>query len=84
MGFVVPKRVGTAVARNRLKRRLRAAIAALPLAPGWDMVISARPAAANASYAELAAALADLLARARALQTAPRAEEPMPERHQTP
>lgn len=83
VGLVVPKRVGTAVVRNRLKRRLRAALAALPLATGWDFVISVRPAAANASYAELAAALADLLARVRALQTAPRAEEPMPERQQT-
>ena len=56
--FSVSTRVGGAVLRNRLRRRLRAAAMAAGLG-GWpmDVVVVARPAAATASYAELAAEL---------------------------
>lgn len=65
-GFVVSKEVGKAVVRNRLKRRLRAIIGGwlAQLARGYDVVIVARPRAAEASYAELQSALLDLLRRA--------------------
>lgn len=56
VGFVVSKAVGTAVVRNRVKRRLRhlmrARIDSLAQ-PVW-LVIRARPAAAQASSATLA------------------------------
>ena len=40
VGFAVRKSAGTAVARNRIKRRLRAAVASIDLRPGFDIVIS--------------------------------------------
>lgn len=70
VGFSVSKRVGGAVVRNRVKRRLREAARhkVLSLAAGWDIVITARPAAAQASYVALNAELRELLARAALLR----------------
>lgn len=67
VGFSVSKRVGGAVVRNRVKRRLREAVRVrlTSLPAGWDIVISARPAAANADYATLDAELGGLFERAR-------------------
>lgn len=70
VGFSVGKRVGGAVARNRVKRRLReiARRQMLPrVAPGWDLVIIAWPPAAMADSAALAAELERLVARAKVL-----------------
>ena len=65
-GFVVSKRIGTAVTRNRVKRRLReAARAMLPrLRSGWDLAFRARQPAAEASLGELRAAMEELTLRA--------------------
>lgn len=63
-GFAVGKRIGTAVVRNRVKRRLREAVRALQPAGGWDVVVIARPAAAEADFAGLRGALAALFRRA--------------------
>ena len=55
MGLSVSKKVGTAVKRNGVRRRLkeifRSAAAGLP--GDLDFVISARPTAAEASFEEL-------------------------------
>ncbi|MBI3909776.1 MAG: ribonuclease P protein component [Armatimonadetes bacterium] len=69
-GFAVGKSVGQAVARNRVRRRLREIIRALEtrIRPGVEMVFTARPAAKDASFRELSAAVEDLLRRARALR----------------
>lgn len=65
VGFVVSKAVGNAVVRNRVQRRLRHAVrerlAVLP--PGSLLVVRAQPAAALASYAELAGDLERCLQR---------------------
>jgi ribonuclease P protein component len=55
VGLVVSKAVGSAVARNRVKRRVRASVRELldQLEPADILVIRATPAAADASYAEL-------------------------------
>jgi ribonuclease P protein component len=65
VGFVVSKSVGGAVVRNRVKRRLRALMAArlVRVPQGYDVVVRANPAAANVSYAELGADLDRLLAQ---------------------
>ncbi len=56
-GFAVSKAVGGAVVRNRVKRRLRAIIAAqLASVPeGTAIVVRALPPAATATFPELAA-----------------------------
>jgi ribonuclease P protein component len=70
IGFSVSKRVGKAVVRNRVKRRLRASAYALRevIAPGWDLVVIARQSAAVATAAQLGAELDQLCGRARLLK----------------
>jgi len=67
VGFVVSKAVGTAVVRNRVKRRLRhAARESLIELPGSAvLVVRALPPAAESTYEELASDLARCLERAR-------------------
>jgi ribonuclease P protein component len=66
--FSVSKRVGNAVTRNRLRRRLREALRSLPLREGYDIVVVARPAAAEKDYWTLRAELARLLGRGKLLR----------------
>jgi ribonuclease P protein component len=63
-GFAVGKRVGKAVERNRVKRRLREIVRSLDPAGGWDVVIIARPAAATADFSALTGAVRSLFGRA--------------------
>lgn len=72
-GFVVSKRVGNAVTRNRVKRRLRAIIQArlTSIAAGFDVIITAQPATATSAFADLAAAAEAALRRARLWTIAP-------------
>jgi ribonuclease P protein component len=69
IGFSVSRRVGGAVARNRVKRRLREVMRRklARIAPGYDLVITARPGAADARMETLEQEVAGLLARARLL-----------------
>ena len=66
-GLSVGKRVGKAVTRNRVKRRLREILRLTLLKPGWDIIFIARPAAANADYASLEKSVEGLLSRAQLL-----------------
>lgn len=65
--YSTPRRVGNAVTRNRLRRRLREALRSLPLREGFDVVVVARPEAAPASFHALRSELTLLLRRARLL-----------------
>ena len=62
-GFSVSKRVGKAVTRNKVKRRLREIVRLIPVKSGWDIVFIARPAAATADYANLRSSVVGLLSR---------------------
>lgn len=52
-GLSVGKRVGHAVARNRVKRRVRHALVGMDVAGGWDVVVTAKPQASGVSYGAL-------------------------------
>jgi ribonuclease P protein component len=67
LGISVSKKVGGAVERNRVRRRIREILRAqLPCwKDGFDAIVVARPDAAKASFAELARALQELAQRAR-------------------
>lgn len=64
-GFTVSKKVGKAVVRNRIRRRLKEAARELMASarPGFDYIIIARPDAVDRTYAELKADLAHALSR---------------------
>jgi ribonuclease P protein component len=64
-GLATGKALGPAVVRNRVRRRLRAAIRSLlPLVrPGWDVLLIARPAIVRADHRAIGTALSRLLAR---------------------
>ena len=60
-GFVTSKKLGKAVVRNRVRRRLREAVRVLSLEPAWDVVVSTKTKAAAAGFQELRGSVADLL-----------------------
>ena len=76
-GFSVSHRVGKAVMRNRIKRRLREILRVTPLKRGWDIIFIARPAAATVSYANLKGSVESLLSRAHLLEAAERRSSSM-------
>ncbi len=70
MAYAIGRAIGTAVVRNRLRRRLRELLAARAsdLPPG-AYLIGAQPVAAARSYTELQFDVDALIARVRAMST---------------
>lgn len=78
MGIVVSRKVGKAVVRNRVRRRLReglrellhqppASAASLGSRPSFDLLVIARPSAAEADYHQLKRSLKSALERGKLL-----------------
>ena len=63
-GFSISKKTGSAVTRNKLRRRLREIIRNIELKLGWDIVITLRPKANEVRFSELRDSLKSLLRRA--------------------
>jgi len=78
-GITVSRRLGKAVERNRVRRRISEAVRLIwdLVAPGWDMVWIARPASKSAEFAEIQEGCIRLLRRARVLKSAPPSEMPI-------
>jgi ribonuclease P protein component len=66
-GLVVSRRVGKAVVRHRVRRRLREILRQLQIKPGWDIVLIARAAAAAAGYTDIKKEVRALLTEANLL-----------------
>ncbi len=63
-GLTVSRRIGKAVVRNRIKRRLREILRRMDLPAGWDLIVAARNPAAQADYTTLGRSVVTLLVRA--------------------
>ena len=66
IGLSTPRTLGGSVQRNRVRRRLREILRRRleSIGPGWDLLLIARPAAGQATFADLDSALDTLLRRA--------------------
>ena len=64
-GLATGRKLGTAVVRNRVRRRLREALRVMApsFQPGWDVLIIARPAIVEADHDALVGALRRTLVR---------------------
>jgi len=64
-GMSTGRKLGGAVVRNKVRRRLREALRVMApsFQPGWDVLIIARPSVIGADFQTLAGALQDLLRR---------------------
>jgi ribonuclease P protein component len=65
LGLATSRALGSAVVRNRTRRRLREALRGMAprIRPGWDVLIVARPGLVTADHRALVETLAKLLRR---------------------
>lgn len=78
VGFTVSRKVGNAVERNRVRRRLRELVrlrSADALRPGHDYVLVGRRAALSAAFSELAADYDRAIARLESVRRKPAPEQ---------
>ncbi len=67
LGLTVPRALGGAVVRNRIKRRLREAfrLHRAEFGPQWDIVLNPRRSAIDAPFSEIERALKRLIEKCR-------------------
>jgi ribonuclease P protein component len=71
-GISTGKRLGNAVVRNRVRRRIRETLMGMDrTTSGWDVLVVARPASATATYTELRDALQRLMRSLRTMEGTP-------------
>jgi ribonuclease P protein component len=72
-GISTGRRLGGAVRRNRVRRRIREILRQLPndTGQGWDILIVARPTAVDAPFEELSSTLRRLLGAIRSSVRSP-------------
>ncbi len=75
-GFLVNKRIGNAVERNRVKRQLREVVRLIPVKAGWDALFIVRRGAGSAKYQDLKEATDNLLQRANLVEKSQHATGP--------
>ena len=70
MGFTVSKKLGHAVVRNRVRRRLREVyrLHEEAFCPGWDIVVVARSRAVDAPFEKLTGSFLNLAKKAGVLR----------------
>ena len=78
-GFSVRKRLGGAVVRNTVKRRLRETARLSQVEGGWDLIVIPREEAASADFHQIRRSMASLLKRAGVAASGPAAPD-RPER----
>ena len=68
LGLTVPRAIGGAVVRNRIKRRFREAfrLHRAEIGPQWDIVVNPRRAALDAPFPEIERALKKVIDKCRA------------------
>ena len=76
--FMVSKRVGNAVVRNKIKRRLREVLRVSRARPGWDLVFIARRGIERADYHQLKRSTQNLLRRTQLELQDPKGEDLKP------
>ena len=72
VGITVSKKLGGAVVRNRVRRRLREVyrLHELQFSPGWDIVVVARSRCVNADFQKLSRAYLSLAEKAGIVEAA--------------
>lgn len=61
--MAVSKRVGNAVARNLVKRRIRSTFTKMNVFKGWDVVVIAKPGSSDVPFTELDRAIKKTIER---------------------
>ena len=71
-GFTATRRIGNAVVRNRLRRRLKEILRVAPVKAGWDLVFIVRKNSVDASFESMKWAVYNLLRRSNLLESSSR------------